>query len=151
MLGLKYESLTFSMTRTGVGSAVQLSTYDGTKNYLLKSGYFHLGSQGHGYVLSLIPSRIELHFCASLLTSFFVCIAMNPFDVASVRMYNQQPTVDGRKGSLYKNGLDCIGKTVRAEGVFALYKGLGAHYLRIGPHTILTFVILEQLKKVMQF
>jgi hypothetical protein len=77
-------------------------------------------------------SRIELHFCASLITSFFVCLAMNPFDVASVRMYNQKPTADGRHGSLYRNGFDCIVKTVKAEGVLALYKGLGAHYLRIG-------------------
>jgi solute carrier family 25 protein 34/35 len=145
------------MARTGVGSAIQLSTYDGTKNYLLNSGWFHLGSQGSGYDISKTDFRcIELHFCASLITSIFVCIAMNPFDVASTRMYNQKSTVDG-KPVLYRNALDCIAKTVRAEGVLALYKGLGAHYLRIGmlvlclivtgPHTVLTFIFLEQLKK----
>ncbi|KAI8930109.1 mitochondrial carrier domain-containing protein [Entophlyctis helioformis] len=133
-----------SMVRTGVGSAVQLSSYDGCKQMLLRSGWFdtaHNGGQG----------GISLHFMASLVTSFFVCIAMNPFDVASTRMYNQHVSADGKTGSLYKNGLDCIVKTVRAEGPVALYKGFFAHYLRIGPHTILTFVFLEQLRSGMAF
>jgi hypothetical protein len=47
------DGLICSMTRTGVGSAVQLSSYDGTKNYLLSTGYFHLGSTGAGYLSHL--------------------------------------------------------------------------------------------------
>jgi solute carrier family 25 protein 34/35 len=125
-----------SMIRTGIGSAVQLSSYDTFKSLLLKSGLFDV-HDGQG--------KIELHFSASLITSFFVCLFMNPLDVASTRMYNQHSTVDG-KGSLYKNGWDCLKKTVQSEGLGALYKGFSAHYLRIGPHTILTFVFLEQLK-----
>ncbi|KAJ3138487.1 Mitochondrial oxaloacetate carrier protein [Irineochytrium annulatum] len=126
-----------AMVRTGIGSAVQLSSYDGCKRALLKSGWFNRqGGEG----------GIELHFAASAVTSLFVCIAMNPFDVISTRLYNQH-VVDGKQGSLYSSGLDCFMKTVRAEGLGALYKGFSAHYLRIGPHTILTFVFLEQVKK----
>eukprot|EP00842_Homolaphlyctis_polyrhiza_P002566 jgi/Hompol1/330/HPOL_002851-RA len=126
-----------SMLRTGIGSAVQLSTYDSIKSSLLASGYFptHSGNGG-----------IELHFAASLISSFFLCLAMTPFDVASVRMYNQKVDAGGKVGSLYKNALDCMVKTVRVEGVAALYKGFFAHYLRVGPHTILTFVFLEALR-----
>ncbi|OAJ37047.1 hypothetical protein BDEG_21119 [Batrachochytrium dendrobatidis JEL423] len=113
-----------SMMRTGVGSAVQLSSYDGCKQALLQSGWFDAVHDGHG--------GIALHFMASLATSLLVCIAMNPFDVASTRMYNQHSTADGKTGSLYKSGFDCLVKTVRAEGVSALYKGFFAHYLRIG-------------------
>ncbi|KAI8915938.1 mitochondrial carrier domain-containing protein [Gorgonomyces haynaldii] len=126
-----------SMLRTGVGSAVQLSSYDFFKTQLLKTGFFHM-NEGHG--------NIHVHFSASLITSFFVCLFMNPFDVASTRMYNQMTATDGKHGSLYKNGFDCLVKTVKAEGPSALYKGFTAHYLRIGPHTILTFVFLEQFK-----
>ena len=118
-----------SMIRTGVGSAVQLSTYDATKQFLGNSGWF-----------SNI-SDVYLHFSASLMTSLFVVLAMTPLDVVSTRMYNQQAV-----GSLYSNAIDCILKTVKTEGITALYKGLIPHYLRIGPHTILTFVLLEQLK-----
>jgi solute carrier family 25, member 34/35 len=73
------------------------------------------------------------------------------------------PLNSGKKGVLYANGLDCIVKTVKAEGFAALYKvchlikgylhlikGFSAHYLRIGPHTILTFVFLEQLKALVR-
>jgi solute carrier family 25 protein 34/35 len=76
-----------------------------------------------------------------------VCLAMNPFDVASTRMYNQKTDTNKNVGALYRNGFDCIRKIIRVEGLSALYKGFQAHYLRIGPHTILTFVFLEQLKK----
>ncbi|TPX77332.1 hypothetical protein CcCBS67573_g01396 [Chytriomyces confervae] len=121
----------------GVGSAVQLSTYDASKETLLKSGWFKpAGKDG----------SISLHFAASAFTSLFVCIAMNPFDVIMTRMYNQNHAKGGQ-GAMYASFVDCFAKTVRTEGPLALYKGFSAHYLRIGPHTILTFVFLEQVKK----
>ncbi|KAJ3159613.1 Mitochondrial oxaloacetate carrier protein [Geranomyces michiganensis] len=131
-----------AMLRTGVGSAVQLSSYDSFKRILANSGWFAM-HDGHG--------GLSLHLGASLITSFFVCISMNPFDVASTRMYNQNTAADGKQGALYKSGFDCLVKTVKAEGVAALYKGFTAHYLRIGPHTVLTFVFLEQLRKLGRF
>lgn len=63
-----------SMIRTGIGSAVQLSTYDQTKAFLLSTSLF--GGR----------DSVHVHFSASLITSFFVCLAMNPFDVAMTRM-----------------------------------------------------------------
>ena len=62
-----------AMARTSVGSAVQLSTYDQTKRFLISTGFYQ-------------PQDLSLHFSASMMTSFFVCLAMNPFDVASTRM-----------------------------------------------------------------
>jgi len=59
-------------------------------------------------------------------------------------MYNQK--VEEGKAMYYKGMMDCIIKTVNKEGFFALYKGFGAHYLRLGPHTVLIFVFWEQLK-----
>ncbi|KAJ3414300.1 Mitochondrial oxaloacetate carrier protein [Chytridiales sp. JEL 0842] len=107
-----------AMLRTGIGSAVQLSSYDGCKQTLLKSGWFDVTTKEGG---------IELHFAASAFTSLLVCLAMNPFDVASTRMYNQHVAADGKHGSLYNSGIDCIVKTVKAEGFGALYKGFSAH------------------------
>ena len=77
---------------------------------------------------------------------------------ALTRMYNQPTKImsDGRHvGLLYKNPIDCLWKTFKAEGPFGWYKGarhfelqlhleftasLGstAHFLRIAPHTIIT-------------
>ena len=39
---------------------------------------------------------------------------------------------------------DVLIKIVRKEGVPALWKGFTPCYLRIGPHTVLTFIFLEQ-------
>lgn len=34
---------------------------------------------------------------------------------------------------------------LRKEGVFSLWKGFLPYYARLGPHTILTFIFLEQM------
>jgi hypothetical protein len=59
------------------------------------------------------------------------------------RMYNQT-------GKLYKGIFDCLSKTIRTEGLFAIYKGFFAHLARILPHTILTLTLAEQTNKVMR-
>jgi solute carrier family 25 protein 34/35 len=74
-----------SMVRTGIGSAVQLTTYDYFKRDLQTLQYFKKENK----------NGFEIHFCASLLSSFFVCLFMNPFDVASTRMYNQKTALIG--------------------------------------------------------
>lgn len=69
---------------------------------------------------------------------------MNPFDVACTRLYNQK-VVDGR-GATYTGPVDVLVKTIRAEGIRGVYKGSLVHWMRIGPHTMLTFLFLEQLQ-----
>jgi solute carrier family 25 oxoglutarate transporter 11 len=44
--------------------------------------------------------------------------------------------------------MDCATKVVRQEGVLALWKGFFPYYSRLGPHTVLTFIFLEQLNKL---
>ena len=128
-----------SMIRTGIGSAVQLSSYDISKDFVISTKVL---DQSRG------SDQVKTHVIASLITSLLVCIAMNPFDVASTRMYNQKTADNKNMGSLYKNGFDCIRKIIQSEGISALYKGFQAHYLRIGPHTVLTFVFLEKMKQL---
>lgn len=50
-------------------------------------------------------------------------------DTIMARMYNQT-------GNLYQGVFDCLMKTVRTEGVLAIYKGFFAHLARILPHTV---------------
>ncbi|KAI8582446.1 hypothetical protein K450DRAFT_170819 [Umbelopsis ramanniana AG] len=127
-----YRGCDAAMARAGVGSAVQLPTYDYSKRFL--KARFNM------------VEGTSLHFAASMICGFLVCCAMNPFDVISTRMYNQKVDPVTRVGVLYKNPVDCLVKMVQTEGVGGLYKGFAAHYLRIGPHTMLMFVFYEQLK-----
>ena len=59
------------------------------------------------------------------------------------RMYNQN-------GNLYAGVFDCLAKTVKTEGVLAIYKGFLPHLARILPHTILTLSLAEQTNKLMR-
>lgn len=59
------------------------------------------------------------------------------------RLYNQN-------GNLYSGVFDCLAKTIRTEGFFAIYKGFLPHLARILPHTILTLSLAEQTNKLMR-
>ena len=67
---------------------------------------------------------------------------VNPVDVTRTRLYNAPP---GR----YASGVDAALALARTEGAFAFYKGALTHFLRLGPHMVLVFGILEQIKKAL--
>jgi len=112
-----------SAQRTGVGSGIQLATYGSTKKVVLK----------------FVDEGVYAHLLSSLVAGFFVTIGMNPFDVARTRLYYQGK--GNSHGEIYKGLMDCIIKTTKKEGFLALYKGFWAHYLRLGPHTVLVSII----------
>ncbi|XP_030078482.1 solute carrier family 25 member 34 isoform X2 [Microcaecilia unicolor] len=85
-----------------------------------------------------------------MISSVAVAIAMTPFDVVSTRLYNQPVNEMGR-GQLYRGFLDCFLKISRKEGVLALYKGITAAYIRLGPHTILSLLFWDELRKLAHY
>lgn len=50
------------------------------------------------------------------------------------------------KGLLYSGVGDCFVKIIKKEGLFGLYKGVGAAYLRLGPHIVISLVVWDWLK-----
>ena len=124
------------------GSAAQLSSYDIFKEILLqREKKEKLLGGGRAIV---VPTGVLQHIVASVAASFITVTVMNPLDVISTRLY-QSAGVNTR----YRGPIDCLIKTIRSEGVFALQKGWLAQYARLGPHTVLTFVFLEQLKPLL--
>lgn len=51
--------------------------------------------------------------------------------------------VDGKPE--YSGAIDVLKNVVKNEGFFSLWKGFTPYYMRIGPHTVLTFIFLEKL------
>ncbi|KAA8652579.1 hypothetical protein EYZ11_002364 [Aspergillus tanneri] len=124
-----YRGVGAAMVRTGFGSSVQLPTYFFAKRRLMR----HLGME----------DGPALHLASSTASGFVVCCVMHPPDTIMSRMYNQT-------GNLYKGVFDCLYKTIRTEGLLAIYKGYFAHLARILPHTILTLSLAEQTNKFMR-
>ncbi|KAJ3118463.1 hypothetical protein HK098_005951 [Nowakowskiella sp. JEL0407] len=63
---------------------------------------------------------VQVHVICSMIAGFVAALASSPVDVIKSRLMNQE-FVDGR-GTKYLGIFDCLRKTVRAEGVFGLYK-----------------------------
>lgn len=82
---------------------------------------------------------------ASMISSIAVVTCMTPFDVVSTCLYNQGTNASG-KGLFYNGFVDCFVKIFKREGVMGFYKGVGPHYFRIGPHTILSLLFWDQLR-----
>ena len=62
-----------------------------------------------------------------------------PLDVMKTRLMNAPP---GKYNSL----VDCF-KDIVKVGPSGLFKGFIPAFIRLGPHTILMFIFLEQLKQ----
>ena len=61
-----------------------------------------------------------------------------PLDVLKTRAMNAKP-------GDFKGPLDLI-RFTGAQGPMAFFKGFVPAFVRLGPHTILTFIFLEQLR-----
>uniref|UniRef100_A0A2P2HZ85 Solute carrier family 25 member 35-like n=1 Tax=Hirondellea gigas TaxID=1518452 RepID=A0A2P2HZ85_9CRUS len=132
-----YRGASTSLLRVGVGSAAQLFTYTKCRDALHNAGVCDMKSWSNA-------------LAGAMLSGVAVTACMTPFDVLSTRLYNQGVCSTTGKGLLYKNLLDCAMQIVRTEGPLALYKGWGAVYLRIGPHSFLSLVFWDVLKDAHQ-
>ena len=64
------------------------------------------------------------------------------------RLYSQPLGPDG-EGVLYRGALDCARTLAQTEGLRGFYRGFWSHYIRVGPHYVLTFTFLEQIKRLL--
>ncbi|KAK6630432.1 hypothetical protein RUM43_014777 [Polyplax serrata] len=119
-----------TMGRAMVVNAAQLASYSQAKQYLLTTGYFE--------------DNVFCHFVSSMISGFVTTAASMPVDIAKTRIQNMK-TINGNPE--YKGAGDVLIKVIRNEGVFALWKGFTPYYARLGPHTVLTFIFLEQMNK----
>ncbi len=63
-----------------------------------------------------------------------------PLDVLKTRAMNARP-------GEFSSPLDLIRSTARDGGPMAFFKGYVPAFVRLGPHTILTFIFFEQLRQ----
>ena len=53
--------------------------------------------------------------------------------------------IDGKPQ--YSGVVDTLVKIVRSDGVLALWRGFMPYFLRLGPHSIVSLMTLEQVRR----
>jgi solute carrier family 25 protein 14/30 len=122
-----YRGVGATTLRAGVLTSAQMSSYDHSKYLILKHG--------------LMVDGPQLHFLCAGISGLVATICTSPVDVIKTRIMHD-------KGNLYKNSMDCLIKTIRVEGMTAMFKGFLPNYLRLGPHLALSLPLYEQLRKL---
>ncbi|KAK3877201.1 hypothetical protein Pcinc_018068 [Petrolisthes cinctipes] len=103
----------------------QLSFYDQIKSYLLSTKYFN--------------DNLSCHFTCSLAAGAIATTMTQPVDVIKTRVMNAKP------GEF--RGLWHIITYTASMGPMGFFKGYIPAFVRLGPHTILTFIMFEQFRK----
>jgi len=115
---------TMASSRAVLVTIGQLSFYDQFKQLLLGTGFFY--------------DNIWTHFTASFMAGGMATLITMPLDVMKTRMMNAKP-------GQYANIMAC-GKDIARNGVFGFFKGFVPAFVRLGPHTVLTFIFFEQIR-----
>jgi dicarboxylate transporter 10 len=106
-------------------TASQLASYDGFKRIILAR--------------TSLKDNLTTHFTASLMAGFVATTICSPVDVIKTRIMSATES---------KGFLPLMKDIYKAEGLGWMFRGWVPSFIRLGPHTIATFVFLEQHKKV---
>ncbi|KAL6058399.1 Solute carrier family 25 member 11 [Balamuthia mandrillaris] len=119
-----------TVIRAMILNACQLASYTQAKQMILSTGYLEDG--------------VPVHFLASLCSGFLSTVVSMPVDITKTRIQTMR-IINGVPE--YSGVVDVLRQVVKNEGFFSLWKGFTPYFLRLGPHTIFTFLFLEQFKK----
>ncbi|GAA5854756.1 hypothetical protein JCM8547_004060 [Rhodosporidiobolus lusitaniae] len=128
--GLKglYRALGPTTIRAGILTSSQLGSYDQIK-HVLKRDFPTTFREG-----------FQTHLVASAIAGFVCSAASNPVDVIKVRMMTD-------KTGQYSNAIHCAALLLKNEGPLAFMKGFSMCFARLWPHSLVSLVVFEQLRK----
>lgn len=84
---------------------------------------------------------IPLQFLSSLVSAAAAVALSCPADVLKSRMQNMRP-------GEFKGIIDCGASLIKNEGIMALWKGYSPAVVKLAPHTVISFVILDNLSRL---
>ncbi|KAI0635357.1 mitochondrial carrier [Trametes polyzona] len=111
-------------------NASQLASYDFFKAELLKTGYFE--------------DNIYVHTTASFAAGTVATTVCSPADVLKSRIMSAA----GTEG---KSTIQMIRTSIRNDGAMFMFKGWVPAWMRLQPTTMLIFITLEQLKRLVDW
>ncbi|ANZ77351.1 BA75_04354T0 [Komagataella pastoris] len=123
--GSWFRGLLPNLTRGVLMTASQVVSYDVAKQFLVKK-------------LSFDETTRATHFSASLMAGLVATTVCSPADVVKTRIMNS--------AEKHQSIIAVLTTALKKEGPGFLFRGWFPSFIRLGPHTILTFVALEQLR-----
>ncbi|PQE04846.1 mitochondrial dicarboxylate carrier protein [Rutstroemia sp. NJR-2017a BBW] len=106
-------------------TASQLASYDGFKRLLIGK--------------TSMEDGLTTHFTASFMAGFVATTVCSPVDVIKTRIMSSHES---------KGLAKLLTDVYKVEGVGWMFRGWVPSFIRLGPHTIATFLFLEQHKKI---
>jgi solute carrier family 25 uncoupling protein 8/9 len=122
-----------SMARAAVQTASQCAAYDAAKRGVGRATGWRDGP--------------AVHLCASALTGLVTTTCTAPIDVVKTRMMVAAGEGGGGGGRPRASPWRVARDLVSSEGPAALLKGWTTQFLRLAPQSVITFMVLEQLKR----
>lgn len=156
-----WQGTTPNVIRAALLTASQVGSYDTAKKAIREASAFSGGV--------LAREGLPLHAAASMVAGFVCAVVTSPVDVAKTRLMNQRARLaamaaasaaaTGSGGGaaatasntalVYSGTIDCLLKTARHEGLRGVYAGFWTQWLRLGPHTIVSFIAYEKLRALL--
>lgn len=112
--------------RSGIMTASQLASYDSFKRLIQK-------------LCDTAEENPLIHFAASLMASLVATSISSPMDVIRTQLMSSSNDY-----SVFK----VVRKLMHAEGPSWIFRGWTPSFVRLGPQTIATLVLLEQHKRI---
>ncbi|KAK7268599.1 hypothetical protein RIF29_21300 [Crotalaria pallida] len=110
----------------------ELACYDHAKQIVIKN--------------RIAEDNVYAHTLASIMSGLAATSLSCPADVVKTRMMNQAAKKEGKV--LYSSSYDCLVKTVKVEGIRALWKGFFPTWARLGPWQFVFWVSYEKFRKI---
>jgi len=121
-----YKGWMVTSSRAAILTSAQLGSYDTIKNNILVKQF----GMGDGLVL---------HLCSAMSAGIITTTAANPVDVIKTRFMSDSV-------GAYSGVVNCIAQTYKSDGVSAFFKGWTPSYFRLGPHTVLSLMLIERIR-----
>jgi solute carrier family 25 (mitochondrial dicarboxylate transporter), member 10 len=109
-------------------TASQLASYDGFKSMILMN--------------TSLSDNLSTHFLASFCAGFVATAICSPVDVIKTRIMSAHEN---------RGVLTLLPEIVKNEGFGWMFRGWVPSFIRLAPHTIATFMFLEQHKKLYRY
>lgn len=93
---------------------------------------------------------LNLRLLSSCVTGVAISIVSLPFDNVKTKIMRMKPSTCSTYSDLYgeypyRGFIDCFAKSIRNEGVTALWVGLSTYYMRIAPHASVMVLVQDFL------